>query len=112
MKANQLKPSEKLADIVIDGVPPIVTKEARPKYKYVNNERTSEIEGYTTDLVLTNQNYEKAVCVTPNMPRVFLGGEITEPIQVEFVNPVAEITYNNEIKFTADDIILNDEVVL
>ena len=40
--------------------------------------------------------------------------KITEPVQVELVNPVAEITYQNNVKIYADDIILSDsdEVVL
>ena len=48
------------------------------------------------------------------MPRIFMGGKITEPVQVELVNPVAEITYQNNVKIYADDIILSDsdEVVL
>ena len=34
-----------------------------------------------------------------------MGGKITEPVQVELVNPVAEITYQNNVKIYADDII-------
>ena len=62
---------------------------------------------------MTNQNFEKVRCETPNMPRIFMGGKITEPVQVELV-PVAEITYQNNVKIYADDIILSDsdEVVL
>ena len=71
-------------------------------------------KGYATELVLINQNFEKVRCETPNMPRIFMGGKITEPVQVELVNPVAEITYQNNVKIYADDIILSDsdEVVL
>ena len=34
-----------------------------------------------------------------------MGGKITEPVQVELVNPVAAITYQNNVKIYADDII-------
>jgi hypothetical protein len=45
---------------------------------------------------------------------VFLGGDLEGAVKVELVNAVAEITYNNEIRLLADDIVLaeNDEVAL
>ena len=115
MKANQIKPSALLATVVLGDVSPLVTEEGRSVYEYLNGERTENIKGYATELVLTNQNFEKVRCETPNMPRIFLWVEkITEPVQVELVNPVAEITYQNNVKIYADDIILSDsdEVVL
>ena len=112
MKANQLKASEDLAYVVLGDYSPIVTEQARALYEYVNNERTERIKGYATELVLTNQNFEKIRCITPNMPRVFLGGELEGAEKVELVNATAEITYNNEIRMLADDIVLaaDDEV--
>ena len=71
MKANQLKASEELAYVVVGDYSPIVTESARVMYEYTNNERTDKIKGYATELVLTNQNFEKVRCITPNMPRVF-----------------------------------------
>lgn len=109
MKANQLKSSKKLADVVLGDVHPIVTQEGRSVYEYVNGERTEKVKGYATELVLISQNFEKVRCVTPNMPRIFMAGEITESLQVELVNPIAEITWNNEIRFYADDIVLSSE---
>lgn len=114
MKANQLKPSEELAYVVVGDYSPIVTESARAMYEYVNNERTDRIKGYATELVLTNQNFEKVRCITQNMPRVFLGGDLEDAVKVELVNATAEIMYNNEIKLLADDIVLaeDDEVSL
>lgn len=114
MKANQLKPSEELAYVVVGDYSPIVTESARAMYEYVNNERTDRIKGYATELVLTNQNFEKVRCITANMPRVFLGGDLEDAVKVELVNARAEIMYNNEIRLLADDIVLaeDDEVAL
>jgi hypothetical protein len=109
MKVNSLKPSEELAHVVLEGISPLVTKEPITLYEYVNKERTDKIKGFATDLVLTNQNFEKVRCITPNMPRLFLGGELSEPTQVELVNPIAEITYTNEIRLLADDIVLSQD---
>lgn len=72
MKANQLKSSKKLADVVIGDVHPIVFQKGRSVNKYVNGERTKEVIGYATELVLINQNFEKVCCITPNMPRIFI----------------------------------------
>lgn len=114
MKVGSLKSSEELAHVVLEGISPLVTKEPIKLYEYVNKERTDKIKGYATELILTNQNFEKVRCITPNMPRLFLGGELTEPTQVELVNPIAEITWNNEIRLLADDIVLSQdsEVIL
>lgn len=114
MKANQLKASAELAYVVVGDYSPIVTESARVMYEYANNERTDRIKGYATDLVLTNQNFEKVRCVTPNMPRVFLGGDLEDAVKVELINATADITYNNEIRLFADDIVLaeDDEVAL
>lgn len=114
MKANQLKASSELAYVVLGGLSPIVTESARALYEYANNERTDQIRGYATELVLTNQNFEKVRCITPDMPRVFLGGDLEGAVKVELVNPIADITYNNEIRLFAQDIVLaeDDEVAL
>ena len=112
MKANQLKASEALAKIVLGDIAPLVTQEGRSVYEYINGERTDKIKGYATDLVLPAQNFEKVRCVTPAMPRIFLGGNLSEAIQVELVNAVAEITYQNDIKITADDIVFADSEVI
>lgn len=114
MKANQLKASAELAYVVIGDYSPIVTESARAMYEYVNNERTDRIKGYATELVLTNQNFEKVRCITLNMPRLFLGGDLEDAVKVELVNATAEIMYNNEIRLLADDIVLaeDDEVSL
>ena len=114
MKANQLKASEELAYVVLGGLSPIVTEAARVMYEYSNNERTDRIKGYATELVLTNQNFEKVRCITQNMPRVFLGGDLEGAVKGELVNARAEITCNNEIRLLADDIVLaeDDEVAL
>lgn len=109
MKVGSLKSSEELAHVVLEGISPLVTKEAIKLYEYVDNKRTDKIKGYATELILTNQNFEKVRCITPNMPRLFLGGALTEPTQVELVNPIAEITWNNEIRLLADDIVLSQE---
>lgn len=109
MKVGSLKSSEELAHVVLEGISPIVTREPITLYEYVNKERTDKIKGYATELVLTNQNFEKVRCITPNMPRLFLGGKLEEPTQVELVNPIAEITYTNEIRLLADDIVLAED---
>jgi hypothetical protein len=114
MKVSDLKSSEELAHIVLEGVSPIVTKEPNKLYEYADNKRTDKIKGYATELVLTNQNFEKIRCITPGMPRVFLGGELEGAVKVELLNPIAEVTYSNEIRLLADDIVLaeDDEVAL
>lgn len=109
MKVGSLKSSEELAHVVLEGISPLVTKEAIKLYEYADNKRTDKIKGYATELILTNQNFEKVRCITPNMPRLFLGGELSEPTQVELVNPIAEITYTNEIRLLADDIVLSQD---
>ena len=58
---------------------------------------------------MTNQNFSKLRCVTENLPRLFLGAKLEEPTQVELVNPIAEITWNNEIRLLADDIVLSQD---
>lgn len=111
MKVGSLKSSEKLAHVVLEGISPLVTKEAIKLYEYLDNKRTDKIKGYATELILTNQNFEKVRCITPGMPRLFLGQKIQEPVKVHLVNPVAEVTYTNEIRLLADDILLADEVI-
>lgn len=114
MKVSDLKSSEELAHVVLEGISPLVTKEAIKLYEYADNKRTDKVKAYATELILTNQNFEKVRCITPNMPRLFLGGKLEEPTQVELVNPIAEITYTNEIRLLADDIVLSQdsEVIL
>lgn len=111
MKVGSLKSSEKLAHVVLEGISPLVTKEAIKLYEYADNKRTDKVKGYATELILTNQNFEKVRCITPDMPRLFLGQKIQEPVKVHLVNPVAEVTYTNEIRLLADDILLADEVI-
>ena len=91
MKANQIKPSALLATVVLGDVSPLVTEEGRSVYEYLNGERTEKVKGYATELVLTNQNFEKVRCETPNMPRIFMGGKITEPVQVELVTQLQKL---------------------
>jgi hypothetical protein len=109
MKANQLKASEELAHVVLEGISPLVTKEPITLYEYVNKERTDKIKGFATELVLPSQSFERVRCITPNMPRVFLGGDLEGAVKVELVNPIAEITWNNEIRLLADDIVLSQD---
>lgn len=111
MKVGSLKSSEKLAHVVLEGISPLVTKEAIKLYEYADNKRTDKVKGYATELILTNQNFEKVRCITPDMPRLFLGQKIQEPVKVHLVNPIAEVTYTNEIRLLADDILLADEVI-
>ena len=111
MKVGSLKSSEKLAHVVLEGISPLVTEEAIKLYEYVENKRTDRVKSYATTLILTNQNFEKVRCITPDMPRLFLGQKIQEPVKVHLVNPVAEVTYTNEIRLLADDILLADEVI-
>lgn len=108
MKANQLKPSEELAKVVLGDFFPLVTQEGRFVYEYLNGERTDKVKGYATELVLTNQNFEKVRCITPTKPAIFMRENISEAMEVEVINAVAEITYQNEIKLTADDIIFQE----
>ena len=114
MKANQIKPSALLATVVLGDVSPLVTEEGRSVYEYLNGERTENVKGYATELVLINQNFEKVRLRNSKHAKNLYGWKITEPVQVELVNPVAEITYQNNVKIYADDIILSDsdEVVL
>ena len=105
MKVSDLKSSEELAHVVLEGISPIVTKEPITLYEYSDNKRTDKIKGYATELILTNQNFEKVRCITSNLPRL----ELSEPTQVELVNPIAEITWNNEIRLLADDIVLSQD---
>ena len=111
MKVGSLKSSEKLAHVVLEGISPLVTEEAIKLYEYVDNKRTDRVKSYATTLILTNQGFEKVRCITPDMPRLFLGQKIQEPVKVHLVNPVAEVTYTNEIRLLADDILLADEVI-
>lgn len=111
MKVSDLKASNRLANVVLEDEAPIVTQEPVKLYEYVNKERTDRVKGYRTDLVLINQNFNKVICITKDMPRLFLGQKIQEPVKVHLVNPIAEVTYANEIRLLADDILLADEVI-
>lgn len=111
MKVSDLKASNRLANVLLEDEAPIVTQEPVKLYEYVDNKRTDKVKSYATPLILTNQNFEKVRCITPDMPRLFLGQKIQEPVKVHLVNPVAEVTYTNEIRLLADDILLADEVI-
>lgn len=109
MKSNQIKKSSAFAEMLIDEKVVLVSEKSRASYEYVNNEKTDKIKAYVTDLVLVAQNFEKVRCETRSMPTVFLGAEQDGAVQVELVNAVAEVMYNNEIKFYADDIVLSSK---
>ena len=111
MKVSDLKASNRLANVLLEDEAPIVTQEPVKLYEYADNKRTDKVKAYATPLILTNQNFEKVRCITPDMPRLFLGQKIQEPVKVHLVNPVAEVTYTNEIRLLADDILLADEVI-
>ena len=111
MKVSDLKASNRLANVLLEDEAPIVTQEPVKLYEYVDNKRTDKVKSYATPLILTNQGFEKVRCITPDMPRLFLGQKIQEPVKVHLVNPVAEVTYTNEIRLLADDILLADEVI-
>ena len=61
MKANQIKPSALLATVVLGDVSPLVTEEGRSVYEYLNGERTENVKGYATELVLTNRILKRFV---------------------------------------------------
>lgn len=109
MKSNQIKKSSSFAKMLIDNNVVLVSEKSRASYEYVNNEKTDKIKAYVTDLILVSQNFEKVRCETRAMPTVFLGAEQNGALQVELVNASAEVLYNNEIKFYADDIILSSK---
>lgn len=111
MKVSDLKAGNKLANVLLEDEAPIVTQEPVKLYEYADNKRTDKVKGYRTDLVLINQNFNKVICITKDMPRLFLGQKIQEPVKVHLVNPIAEVTYTNEIRLLADDIMLADEVI-
>lgn len=108
MKSNQIKKSSAFAEMLIDEKVVLVSEKSRASYEYVNNEKTDKIKAYVTDLILVAQNFEKVRCETRAMPTIFLGAEQNGALQVELVNVSAEVLYNNEIKFYADDIVLSD----
>lgn len=109
MKSNQIKKSSSFAKMLIDNNVVLVSEKSRASYEYVNNEKTDKIKAYVTDLILVAQNFEKVRCETRIMPTIFVGAEKDGAVQVELVNASAEVLYNNEIKFYADDIVLSDK---
>lgn len=109
MDAKKLKKSAELASVVLRGKNPLATEKAITLFEYVGGQKTEQIKAFATTLILPGQNFERVRCQTPSMPRVFLSGDLQEVVVVELVNPIAEITWNNEIRFYADDIVLSSE---
>lgn len=109
MKSNQIKKSSAFAKMLIDNNVILVSEKSRASYEYLNNEKTDKVKGYVTDLILVAQNFEKVRCETRSMPTIFLGAEKDGAVQVELVNASAEVLYNNEIKFYADDIVISSK---
>lgn len=111
MEAKKLKRSSELASVVLGGKNPLATEKAITLFRYSNNQRTEEVLGFATTLILPGQNFGRVRCQTPSTPRFLMETDLQEAVVVELVNPTAEITWNNEIRFYADDIILADEVI-
>lgn len=109
MEAKKLKRGPELASLILRGKNPLATEKAITLFRYSNNQRTEEILGFATELVLPSQSFERVRCITPSMPRVFLGGDLNEVVQVELINPVGEVRYNNTLCLYADDIVLSSE---
>ena len=111
MDVKKLKKSAELASVVLRGKNPLATEKATTLFEYVGGQRTEQIRGFATELILPSNNYERIRTITPSMPRVFLSGDLPEEVKVELINPVAEVRYNNTLCLYADDIVLADEVI-
>ena len=109
MEAKKLKRGPELASVVLGGKNPLVTEKAITLFEYVGGQKTEQIKGFATDLVLPSQNFERVRCQTPSTPRVFMETDLQEAVQVELINPVAEVRYNNTLYLYADDIVLSSE---
>lgn len=109
MDVRRLKRGPELASLILRGKHPLATEKAITLFRYSNNQRTEEILGFATELVLPSQSYQRIRCVSPSMPRVFLGGDLQEAVEVELINPVGEVRYNNTLCLYADDIVLSSE---
>lgn len=109
MDVKKLKKSAELASVVLGGKNPLVTEKAITLFEYVGGQKTEQIKGFATTLILPGQNFERVRCQTPSTPRVLMQTDLQEAVVVELVNPIAEITWNNEIRFYADDIVLSSE---
>ena len=111
MDVKKLKKSAELASVVLRGKNPLATEKAITLFEYVGGQRTEQIRGFATELILPSNNYERIRAITPSTPRVFNETDLQEAVQVELINPVAEVRYNNTLCLYADDIILADEVI-
>lgn len=109
MDVKKLKKGPELASVVLRGKNPLVTEKAITLFEYVGGQKTEQIKGYKTELVLPSQSFNRIICVTPSMPRVFIHGDLQEAVQVELINPIAEVRYNNTLCLYADDIVLAEE---
>lgn len=111
MEAKKLKRGPELVPVVLRGKNPLATEKATTLFEYSNGQKTEQIKGFATTLILPGQNFERVRCQTPSTPRFLMETDLQEAVVVELVNPTAEITWNNEIRFYADDIVLADEVI-
>ena len=111
MDIKKLKKSAELASVVLRGKNPLATEKAITLFEYVGGQKTEQVKGFRTLLVLPSQSFNRIFCVTPSMPRVFLLGDLEEAVKVELINPIAEVRYNNTLCLYADDIVLADEVI-
>ncbi len=109
MDVKKLKKGPELASVVLRGKNPLVTEKAITLFEYVGGQKTEQIKGFATTLILPSNNYERIRTITPSMPRVFLSGDLQEAVKVELINPVAEVRYNNTLCLYADDIVLSSE---
>lgn len=109
MEAKKLKRSSELASAVLGGKNPLVTEKAITLFEFVGGQKTEKIKGFAITLILPGQNFERVRCQLPSTPRFLMETDLQEAVVVELVNPTAEITWNNEIRFYADDIVLSSE---
>lgn len=109
MEAKKLKRGPELASVVLGGKNPLVTEKAITLFEYVAGQKTEQIRGFATTLILPGQNFGRIRCQMPSTPRFLMETDLQEAVVVELVNPTAEITWNNEIRFYADDIVLSSE---
>lgn len=109
MEVKNLKRGPELASVVLRGKNPLATEKAITLFEYVGGQKTEQVKGFRTLLVLPSQSFNRIFCVTPSMPRVFLLGDLEEAVEVELINPIAEVRYNNTLCLYADDIVLAEE---
>ena len=86
----------------------------REVYKYVNRERTNELEGYRYEVVLLDRAFEKVSFKIADLNPLFSEEEVENNIAVKPINPQISLYANYQggetgMNVTADSLMAADE---